>query len=173
MKVSTLFRIAASIALVQFLAHGLLFVTYTPKHGPEEQAVVQAMQSHYFSFSGSLRSYWDMYFGYGLFAAINCLIEALLLWFIAPLADAVGARARPLAATLLVANAIYACLIWRYFFSLPGYFDLSLAAVMALVVFRVSRERPTPVEQVRDSQSSSAPLTRATSRRSDVGPAPR
>jgi hypothetical protein len=72
-------RIGSVVALVQFAAHTLLFVSSAPKHGPEETAVVEAMKAHRFDFMGSMRSYWDFYFGYGLEAAFVCLIEAVLL----------------------------------------------------------------------------------------------
>ena len=58
-------RIGSVVALVQFAAHTLLFVSSAPKHGPEETAVVEAMKGHRFDFMGSMRSYWDFYFGYG------------------------------------------------------------------------------------------------------------
>lgn len=134
MKLSTLFRIAAVVALVQCLGHGTLFLSYRPSHGPDELAVVQAMQTHYFSFSGYSRSYWDMYFGYGLFSAFNCLIEALLFWTIAPFADAAGRKILPVAAVFLFANLGYLALIARYFFALPGYFDATLALLMIITL---------------------------------------
>ena len=59
-----LLRIAAVVALLQFAAHLLLVVLASPKHGPEEVAVVETMKSHRFDFLGAKRSYWDFYFGY-------------------------------------------------------------------------------------------------------------
>ncbi len=73
MKPSLLLRFASGIALVQFAAHTILFVFSSPKHGPAESAVIEAMKAHRFDFMGSLRSYWDFYFGYGL--------EALEIFF--------------------------------------------------------------------------------------------
>lgn len=142
MKLSTLFRIAAVVALVQCLGHGSLFLSYRPSHGPDELAVVQAMQSHYFSFSGYVRSYWDMYFGYGLFSAFNCLVEALLFWCIAPFADLDGRKILPVAATFLFANVGYTVLIARYFFALPGYFDVTLGVLMIITLVLALRRLP-------------------------------
>src|SRR5258708_12558210 len=80
MTATTFLRIAAIVALLQFAAHTSLIIFSSPKHGPEEVAVVQAMKSHRFNFLGSQRSYWDFYFGYALEAAFICLIEAVLFW---------------------------------------------------------------------------------------------
>lgn len=142
MKLSTLFRIAAVVAAIQFLGHTSLFLTYQPAHGPDEVAVVQAMQTHFFSFSGYVRSYWEMYFGYGLFSAFNCLIEALLFWFIAPLANDHAKLILPIAATFLFANLGYTALIARYFFALPGYFDVTLSLLMIAVLVIAVRRLP-------------------------------
>jgi len=142
MKLAAVFRIAAVVALVQFIGHGTLFLTYEPKHGPEEIAVMQAMRTHYFSFSGYVRSYWDMYFGYGLFSAFNCLIEALLFWFLAPFADSAGRRIMPIAAIFLFANLGYTALIARYFFALPGYFDVTLSLLMIAALALALRRLP-------------------------------
>jgi len=140
MKLVMLLRIAAVVALVQFLAHTTLFLTYSPSHGPEEAQLVEAMKSHVFAFSGVKRSYWDMYFGYGLFSAFNCLLEAVVLWLLANQAQQSAKTVLPLVAAFVMANVVYAILIWTYFFSLPGYFDVSLVVILtwALVVGRTA-----------------------------------
>ena len=141
MKPVTILRVAAVIALLQFIGHATLLLTYVPKHGAEEIAVVEAMRAHYFSFSGHLHSYWDMYFGYGLMAAINCLFEAVLFWQLAAIAKTSARLVQPAVALFLVANLVYAALVWTYFFPLPGYFDIAIALClgMALVVSRTQR----------------------------------
>ena len=78
-----LLRILAIVALLQFVGHGALFVLSKPTHGPEEIAVVSAMRNHAFRFGTAPRTYWDMYFGYGLEAAFVCLLEAVLFWLLA------------------------------------------------------------------------------------------
>src|SRR5213593_3211603 len=96
MKPTVLLRIASVVALVQFAAHTLLFVFSSPKHGPEESAVVEAMKAHRFNFIGSMRSYWDFYFGYGLEAAFFCLLEAVLFWQLGTIAKTAPLVIRPI-----------------------------------------------------------------------------
>jgi hypothetical protein len=96
----------------------MLFLSYAPVHGAGEVAVVSAMKSLRFSFSGFLHSYWELYFGYGLFVSISCLMEGLLLWQLATLAKA-GAEIRGLVGLLALGEAGYAALMWRYFFPIP------------------------------------------------------
>jgi hypothetical protein len=112
----TLLRAAAVMAFLQFAAHTYLLLSYTPKHGAEEVAVVETMKSHRFDFAGRAHphSYWELYIGYGLFAALNCLIEAVLFWQLAGMNGA-----KPIVALFLLANLAYAALVWRFFFFLP------------------------------------------------------
>lgn len=145
MKPVTILRVAAAIALLQFIGHATLFLTYVPKHGAEEIAVVQAMRDHIFNFSGMQRSYWDMYFGYGLMAAINCLFEAVLFWQLAAIAKTSARLVQPVVALFLVANLVYAALVWIYFFPLPGYFDLAIGFCLGMALFAGRTERAVVV----------------------------
>lgn len=128
-------RIASVIALLQFVAHTTLILRYQPKHGPEEVRVVQTMKAYAFRFGGTAtHSYWEMYFGYALFAAFNCLVEAVLFWQLAGMMPAAGVR--PIVALFLVANVVYALLVARYFFLLPLYADVAIAICLGLALLR-------------------------------------
>lgn len=134
MKAGTLLRTTSILALLQGCAHTLMFLRAVPRHGPEEIAVLEAMKFHRFDFLGSVRSYWDFYFGYGLFAAFNCFVEAVLFWQLAALASA-GAATRPIIALFCLANVGYALLCWRYFFITPIVPDVAIA-ICLLLAFR-------------------------------------
>lgn len=125
-------RAASVVATLQFVAHSAMFLSAKATHGPVEVAVVEAMRSHQFLFDGSLRSYWDMYFGYGLFAAFNCLVEAVLFWQLATLAKTGAVLVRPIVALFCIANLGYALLVLRYFFVVPLIPDVAIAACLAL-----------------------------------------
>jgi|ERR1041385_1743638 hypothetical protein len=135
----TFLRIAAFLALFQFAAHTTLLLRYVPKHGPDEVRVVETMKGHRFDFHGSQpHSYWEMYIGYGLFAAFNCLIEALLLWFLSSRPN------KTLVALLLFANLGYAAMVYRWFFFLPMYADLAIAVCLTAALFTASRNNSVP-----------------------------
>jgi len=119
-------RIASLVALIQFAAHTGLLLSYVPSHGPDEVRVVSMMKSHRFDFGGSRpHHYWEMYIGYGLFAAINCLIEAILFWQLSRSPNT------PIIALFLFANLTYAALVWRYFFFIPLVMDVLIALCLA------------------------------------------
>lgn len=138
MRTAPLLRTTAIVAFVQFCAHTARFVSYTPKHGADEVAVVGAMKSNLFTFSGAARSYWDFYYGYGLMAAFTCLIEAVLFWQLASIAKSSAPLVRPVVGLFLLANAGYAILVLTYFFPLPAYFDIAIAALLGWVLFTAS-----------------------------------
>ena len=130
MTAPTLLRVTAVVALLQFVAHGLLFVRARPTHGDAEVAVVTSMKATRFNFGGSMRSYWDMYFGYGLEAAFICLVEAVLFWLLAGVAGTAPAIVRPIVALFLVANVAHAILMTRYFFLVPMVPDILIALLL-------------------------------------------
>ncbi len=138
MKPTILLRIASVVALLQFAAHTFLFLSSSPKHGPEEVAVVEAMKAHRFDFMGSLRSYWDFYMGYGLEAAFICLVEAVLFWQLATVASTSAPVVRPIIALFCFANIGHAVLAWRYFFTIPMVPDLAIAVCLAFAFVRAA-----------------------------------
>jgi len=139
MTTSALLRTAAVVALLQFVGHGLLFIRAKPSHGETEVAVVQAMKDHRFDFGGSVRSYWDMYFGYGVEAAGICLVEAVLFWQLAAIAGTAPAMVRPIVALALAANVAHALLVMRFFFLVPLVPDALIALLLGWALFSASR----------------------------------
>ena len=138
MTVSLMLRILAILAVVQFIGHTTLFVTAKPTHGPEEIAVVKAMQSHAFTFAWAPRTYWDMYFGYGLEAAGVCLAEAVLFWLLASATGTNAALVRSIAVLFAVGNVAHFAMLLRYFaFPPPMIFDAVIALGLGAVAIAV------------------------------------
>jgi hypothetical protein len=133
-----LLRIASVVAVLQCAAHTVLILFSSPKHGPEEVAVVEAMKAHKFDFLGSKRSYWDFYFGYALMAAVVCFVQAVLFWQLAEFADVSQPLVRAVTALFLVANVVHALLAWRYFFITPIVPDIVIVVCLALAFVRAA-----------------------------------
>jgi len=129
-----LLRVVAVVALLQGVSHGTLFVRARPTHGLEEAAVVQAMKGHAFKFAAAPRTYWDMYFGYGLEAAFVCLVEAVLFWQLAGGTCGDTALVRSIAALFAIGNVAHCVMLVRYFaFPLPMAFDAIIAIGLTAV----------------------------------------
>ena len=138
MTSATLLRIAAVLALLQGIAHAALIVFASPKHGPEEVAVIEAMKSHRFNFLGAQRSYWDFYFGYALNAAIICLVEAVLFWQVAGVASLSPSVIRPIAGVFIAFNIMHALLAARFFFITPIVPDILITICLVLAFVRAA-----------------------------------
>jgi len=138
MSAAVAFRVASAVAVLQWAAHTTMFVRATPRHGPEEVAVVETMQSHRFAFAGASRSYWDFYYGYGLMAAFVVLIEAVLFWQLAGAVTDAPRLTRSIAVLFLAFNVGHALLAARYFFVTPIVPDVLIAVCLAAGVIALS-----------------------------------
>ena len=133
MKPTLLLRIASVLSLLHCVLHTIGGVFGSPKHGAEEVAVIETMKTHHFAVMGSMRSYWDFLFGYGLFATIALLVEAILFWRLAAFAKTNPAWTRSIVG-LFCFNFVGVAIIvsWKYFFIAPAVAELLIAACLAL-----------------------------------------
>lgn len=141
MNPSILLRIASVLAMIFFLAHTLGGMLNAPSHGPEETALLEAMKSQRFDFAGSMRGYWDFYFGFGLMLSVNSLLQSVLFWQLGAFARKEPARARPFIASFLAAYLAMAVLAWRFLVVVPMLLDVATAICLALAFISA---RPSP-----------------------------
>ena len=127
-------RAAAIIALVQGIVHAVTFAAAKPG-SIEEAIVLTTMKGSHFVIGGMRRSYWDLYYGYGMMAAGTVVFEAILLWLLANAAAKSEAAVRPVLWLIVAANVAHAAALLWFFFPLPAVFDalVALALVAALV----------------------------------------
>ncbi len=125
-------RIASVLTLIHCAGHTIGGVFGKPKHGAEQLAVIDAMKSHHFNVMGSMRSYWDFNFGYGLFATINLFIQGLLFWQLASMAKTNAAWTRPILVLFFFNFIAMAIVAWKYFFIAPAVTELLIAACLAM-----------------------------------------
>ena len=138
MKPTITLRIAAVLALIQYSAHALLFLSATLAQGTGGVAVIDAMKS---TLAGVSRSYWDFYFGYGLMVILSGAIEVVLLWQLAALAKDEAYRVRPIIALFILANVAHAMLVWKYFAIIaPIAFDILIAVTLGFAFWSARRK---------------------------------
>jgi hypothetical protein len=118
MKSSTFLRIASVITFLYFAGH-TASIPWTPAIGPGETPILEAMKAHSFNVLGSNRTYWDLYFGFGIIISGYLLVQAVVLWQLGALAKREPAQVRPIVVSFLVAFIINAFLSWKYFFVIP------------------------------------------------------
>src|SRR5262245_44716589 len=125
-------RIASVITLLYCVGH-TAGMPWTPAQGPQEMAVLEAMKSHRFDALGAQRTYWDFYFGFGVAISAYLLVQAVVLWQVAGLANTIGTQVRPIIASFLVAFLVNAIVVWKYFFALPLVMAIAISLVLALL----------------------------------------
>jgi len=132
----TLFlRIASVLALIHCALHTIGGVFGKPRHGAEELAVIEMMKSHTFNMMGSMRSYWDFFFGYGLFGTVNLLIHGILFWVLGSYVKTNPALVRSVAALFFFNYVLTSVIAFKYFFIGPGITELLIAACLAVAYF--------------------------------------
>jgi hypothetical protein len=135
----TLFlRIASVLTFVHCVLHTVGGVFGSPAHGAEEIAVIETMKSHHFDFLGSMRSYGDFFFGYGLHMTIILFFLAVLFWLLGSLAKTNAAPIRLVAAVFCLTFLFLSVVSWKYFFIAPVINELLIAVCLA-VAFVQSR----------------------------------
>lgn len=129
---STLFlRIASVLTLVHGVLHTIGGVLSKPRNGPEEIAVINTMKSHHFNVMGSVRSYWDFFFAYGLSVSLALIVQAILFWQLATIAKTNAGLIRPIIALFFFNFVVTAIITGRYFFIAPWVTELLIAAFLA------------------------------------------
>jgi len=135
LKAVLLLRIASVLSLVHCALHTVGGVFGRPRHGAEEIAVIETMKSHRFDVMGSLRSYWDFFFGYGLVVTISLLVQSILLWQVSALVRKDAPSMKPVIALLFFSWVATAIVSGRYFFAAPAVTELLIAACLAVAFF--------------------------------------
>ena len=134
MKPTLFLRIASVLTLIHCILHTVGGVFGSPQHGAEEIAVIHAMKSHRFDFLGSMRSYWDFFFGYGLFITLVLLILAILFWQLSVFWTRNPALVRSIIVLFSINFLVMAIVSWRYFFIAPAITELLIAVCLGIAV---------------------------------------
>jgi hypothetical protein len=133
---ATLFlRIASVLSLINCTLHTIGGVFGKPKHGAEEIAVIETMKAHTFDVMGSMRAYWDFFFGYGLLTTVVLFVQAVLFWQLASFVKTSPAVIRPIVALFFFNCVVTAILCWKYFFAGPAITQLLIAACLGIAYF--------------------------------------
>jgi hypothetical protein len=131
-------RVASILALVQAAGHWTSVIRWAATRGQDQLAVIDVMKAHTFNFQGFARSYWDLFFGYGLMAALPCVVEGVLFWQLASLTRGSDFRGAPIVALFIAANIAHAVLCWNYFFLTPIVLDVTIALCLSLALFSLT-----------------------------------
>lgn len=132
MKPKLSLRVAAILTFVHALLHTFGGLLHAPSHGSDEVAVIESMRAFRFETMGTTTTYWDFYFGFGLFLTVSLLALSVILWQLATLFSEAQPKLRPLLVSLFFAFLLFAVLSIRYFFIAPVIVEVAIAAFIGL-----------------------------------------
>ena len=96
-----------------------------------ENEVLKAMTAVRFDTMGANRSYLDFFLGFGWSISVAMLLQTVLLWQLAALAQTDPARVRPMIAVFALATLASGVIAWRFIFPVPALFSGALVVVLA------------------------------------------
>jgi hypothetical protein len=129
MKAATFVRMAAVLVLLHAVLHTVGGVFGRVEDGPAAVAVAAMRANHFVAF-GNTRTFWDFYRGMGLGVTIFLTMEAVVLWFLAPLTAREGARLRPVLGAFAFGYLAFAVDSSRYFFLGPVVAEILIAGCL-------------------------------------------
>jgi len=139
MKASWLYRIASILMLLFAVGHTIGFSQIDPKWGVD--SLIQSMHSIHFNVSGSDRTYWDFFFGFGLFVTALMVFSSLVAWQFSNLSVETLAQMRIGAWGFVASFGVVAYLSWRYFFLVPIVFSVSICLCLTAAAWISGKSR--------------------------------
>jgi hypothetical protein len=95
-----------------------------------DNEVLKAMTDVRFDVMGASRSYLDFFMGFGWSISVALLLQSVLLWQLASLAQSGVAQTRPMIAAFAVASLASGLIAWRFILPVPALFSAVLLAVL-------------------------------------------
>jgi hypothetical protein len=135
MKATLYLRIASVLAIIHAILHTIGGMLSKPNNGAPEIAIIEAMKSRSFNVMGSMRTYWDFFFGYGWLVAITLLVQGILFWQLGTMAKTNAAPLRPIILLFCLNFRATTLVAFRYFFIAPAITELLIAAFLAGAFF--------------------------------------
>jgi len=141
MRTTLYLRIASVLAIIHAILHTIGGVLSKPKNGAPEIAVIEAMKSRSFNVMGSMRTYWDFFYGYGWLLGLALLVEGILFWQLATIAKTNAAPIRPIIMLFCFNFVVTTVIAWKYFFIAPAVTEILIAAFLAAAYFTTAPAR--------------------------------
>ena len=130
MTTTLLLRIASVISLIFTAGHTMGGLRQWSPMG--DNPVLKSMTEVRFDTMGANRSYLDFFMGFGWSITVLMLMETILLWQLASLAQTEPGRVRPIIAVIALATVGTGAIAWRFIFPVPALFSAALVIALGL-----------------------------------------
>jgi hypothetical protein len=133
MSTALLLRIASVISLIFTAGHTLGGRRSWTFSGETE--VLNAMRTFQVQAFGVSRTYMDFYRGFGFTLSVYLLLQAVVLWQLAAIADTNPAQVRPMIVSFTLASLVGGILTWQFIFPIPAVFGAVITAFLVAALF--------------------------------------
>ena len=130
MTTTRLLRVASIISLIFTAGHTVGGLQHWSPMG--DNPVLRSMTDVRFDTMGASRSYLDFFMGFGWSISVLMLMETILLWQLASLAQTEARRLRPMIAVMALATVGTGVIAWRFIFPVPALFSAGLVVTLGL-----------------------------------------
>jgi hypothetical protein len=135
MRATLYLRIASVLAIIHAILHTIGGMLSKPNNGAPEIAIIEAMKSRSFNIMGSMRSYWDFFYGYGWIVAITLVVQGIFFWQLGAIAKTNASQIRPIVLLFCFNFLATTIVAWRYFFIAPAVTEFLIAGFLAGAYF--------------------------------------
>jgi hypothetical protein len=134
-----LIRFSSILFAILTLGHTSGYPWTADQHLREKQ-LVASMKSVDLVFAGERSSYWNLYFGWGLYVAVLLLTLTIILWFLSNIARIAP---RPVGIIIQIISAsclVEAYLSFRFFYMPPFLLSSAIFVVLQTAAVRLMRQ---------------------------------
>lgn len=105
-----------------------------------EKQLVASMKSVDFVFAGERTSYWNLYFGWGLYVAVLLLTPTIILWFLSGFVSFAPRRVGVIIQIIAVSCLAEAYLSFRFFYIPPFLLSSITFVILQTAVLRLMKK---------------------------------
>lgn len=106
-----------------------------------ETDTLAAMRAFEFDVTGGRRTYWDFYYGFGVYIGVLLVLQGVLVWQLGSLAAAGVAALRPVLLAMVIGWTAGTAVLWVYIFAIPALFSTACTAGLAAALIRTGPPR--------------------------------
>ncbi len=143
-----LIRLSAILLVGLMIGHTSAY-PWTSPHVLQETQLADSMKSVDFVFMGEHSTYWNLYFGWGLWMAVSLLVLAIILWFLSDLAHLAPRKVGAILGVIAVTNLIGVYLSFRFFYIPPALFYSAICVSLLTAAAKLLGQQ-TIAEHVND-----------------------
>jgi hypothetical protein len=136
-----LIRLSSILTILDMVGHTSAF-PWTSTHGLQEIQLVDSMKAVKLEFWGNYQSYWNLYFGWGVFIAVLLLTLSIVLWLLSDLARLAPRRLGVTIGAITAFNFVGAYIAFHFFFLPPFLLFLAIGAILLTATVRLLRQPP-------------------------------